>query len=110
MLLLPVLDVLPFYEKGNVIVEVEQDRNYEEDKVRALLNCVCAHALSSCQSEEEEWMGVREHKRGDKVANALAGLEGEDAGRTFSRPFFASRDLDEPEGALSARTRSDIDF
>ena len=31
LLMLP--DVLPFFEKGNVIVEVEQDRNYEENKV-----------------------------------------------------------------------------
>ena len=31
--LLMLSDVLPFFEKGNVIVEVEQDRNYEENKV-----------------------------------------------------------------------------
>ena len=49
-------------------------------------------------------MGVHEHKKGDKVANALAVMQDDEVGRTFSRPFFASRDLDEIEGQFSART------
>ena len=54
-------DVLPFFEKGNVIVEVEQDRNYEENKVspRILFSC----SLSGKKKNEWGCMSTRGETR-----------------------------------------------